>query len=122
MKDCLYFCKIFMVMTWIIAISTIFADCHCNENDYKVTKHYFEERSAFDPSLVIRDYLLTEFTELVEAVIVCSFQYAGAQFTTFLNDMQSADCRRISDSLKSCLTMDFRQVSEQHIEKRYLVQ
>ncbi|KII72083.1 hypothetical protein RF11_09930 [Thelohanellus kitauei] len=120
----------------------------------KVTRHFFEERNALDPSFVTRDYLITDQTQLSEEIVECAFKYAVSinelqysqrifaccdmverripsilklnlppgidqQWKNLYDVLQISDCRNISEILKSCLTMNFREDSERLIEQRY---
>ncbi|KII72870.1 hypothetical protein RF11_07445 [Thelohanellus kitauei] len=118
----------------------------------KVVRHYFEERTAQDPSIIERDYLITESTDLIEAVVDCAFRNAvsmseledsqvylaccdlmksksspslpsdfDAHLMKILNEMQISDCRTLSESLKSCITDDLRDVSETYLERMYFI-
>ncbi|KII65453.1 hypothetical protein RF11_11624 [Thelohanellus kitauei] len=163
MENCTISCQVLRVLTLVVSMSKRFTDCLCNDDDYKVTKHYFENVLHYNPSLVYREYLPNEHTKLVEAVIDCSFRYArisqfylvsifeleysqrifaccdsikpkisplpepdwpdkfAAQFANFQNEKRNEHCQMISERLKSCITADFRQVSEQHIERKYFI-
>ncbi|KII63884.1 hypothetical protein RF11_05101 [Thelohanellus kitauei] len=118
----------------------------------KVTRHYFEERKALDPSFVTRDYLITEETQLSEEIVECAFKYSVSiyelqysqrilvccdmvqrkissilrlnlppgfhqQWKNLYDVLQISDCRNLSESLKSCLTINFRQDSERLIQQ-----
>ncbi|KII63333.1 hypothetical protein RF11_09931 [Thelohanellus kitauei] len=125
----------------------------------KVARHFFEERTALDPSFVTRDYLNTEQTQLSEEIVECAIKYAGVkkfdlvsiyelqysqrilaccdmiqrkmssrlraklpprygeQWKNFFDGLQISDCRNLSESLKSCLIMNFREDSERLIEQ-----